>query len=97
ARAMDGRVVVGAAVSAGTWHMSEGCCADDTHHRRGFEPVNGVLQVPQRYAIDLFKLDDQHRTWVGDPSKLDSYPSYRQPILSAAAGSLGGGQGGVGH
>ena len=75
--ATDGPVVVGAPVPAGTWYMSEGCCADDTHHRRGFEPVNGVLEVPQRYAIDLFKLDDQHRTWVGDPSKLGSYLSYR--------------------
>jgi hypothetical protein len=59
--ATDGPVVVGAPVSAGTWYMSEGCCADDTHHRRGVEPVNGVLEVPQRYAIDVFKLDDQHR------------------------------------
>jgi hypothetical protein len=68
--------------------MSEGCCADDTHHRRGFEPVIGELEVPQRYAIDFFKLDDQHRTWVGDPSRLESYLSYRQPILSAAAGTV---------
>lgn len=86
--ATDGPVVVGAPVSAGTWYMSEGCCADDTHHRRGVEPVNGVLEVPNRYAIDFYKLDDQHRTWVGDPSKLDSYLSYRQPILSAAAGTV---------
>jgi hypothetical protein len=93
--AIDGPVVVGAPVSAGTWYMSEGCCADDTHHRRGVEPVNGVLEVPQRYAIDLFKLDDQHRTWVGDPSKLDSYLSYRQPILSAAAGMVVAAQDGL--
>jgi hypothetical protein len=84
----DGPVVVGAPVPAGTWYMSEGCCADDTHHRRGFEPVIGELEVPQRYAIDFFKLDDQHRTWVGDPSRLESYLSYRQPILSAAAGTV---------
>jgi hypothetical protein len=93
--AIDGPVVVGAPVPAGTWYMSEGCCADDTHHRRGFEPVNGVLAVPQRYAIDFFKLDDQHRTWVGDPSKLESYLSYRQPILSAAAGTIVAAQDGL--
>jgi len=93
--ATDGPIVVGAPVPTGTWYVSEGCCADDTHHRRGFEPVNGVLEVPQRYAIDVFKLDDQHRTWVGDPSKLDSYLSYRQPILSAAAGTVVAAQDGL--
>jgi hypothetical protein len=93
--ATDGPVVLGAPVPAGTWYVSEGCCADDTHHRRGIEPVNGVLEVPQRYAIDLFKLDDQHRTWVGDPSQLTSYLSYRQPILSAAEGTVVAAQDGL--
>jgi hypothetical protein len=91
----DGPIVVGAPVPAGTWYMSEGCCADDTHHRRGIEPVNGELEFPQRYAIDLFKLDDEHRTWVGDPSNLGSYLSYRQPILSAAAGTVVAAQDGL--
>ena len=93
--ATDGPIVVSAPVPAGTWYMSEGCCADDTHHRRGIEPVNGVLEVPQRYAIDFYKLDDQHRTWVGDPSQLGSYLSYRQPILSAAAGTVVAAQDGL--
>jgi hypothetical protein len=86
--ATGGPVVLGAPVPDGVWYMSEGCCADDTHHRRGLAPVNGTLSVPQRYAIDFFKLDDQHRTWVGDPSKLQSYLTYRQPILAAAAGTV---------
>jgi hypothetical protein len=86
--ATGGPVVLGAPVPDGVWYMSEGCCADDTHHRRGLAPVNGTLSVPQRFAIDFFKLDDQHRTWVGDPSKLESYLTYRQPILAAAAGSV---------
>ncbi len=92
--ATDGPAVVGAPVPSGTWYMSEGCCAD-SHHRRGIEPVNGVLEVPQRYAIDFYKLDDQHRTWIGDPSKLASYLSYRQPILSAAAGTVVAAQDGL--
>jgi len=93
--ATDGPTVVGPPVPAGTWYVSEGCCVDDTHHRRGIEPVNGVLEVPQRYAVDLFKLDDAHRTWVGDPTKLDSYLSYRQPILSVAAGTVVAAQDGL--
>jgi hypothetical protein len=86
--ATGGPAVLGAPVPDGVWYMSEGCCADDTHHRRGLAPVNGTLSVPQRFAIDFYKLDDQHRTWEGDPSKLQSYLTYRQPILAAAAGTV---------
>ena len=75
-------------VRAGDWYMSEGCCADDTHHRRGIIPVNGALQVPQRFAIDFYKVDAQHRTWIGDPSKLSSYLTYRQPVLAAGPGTI---------
>ena len=78
--------VLGPPLGPGIWLASEGCCRDFTHHRHGLVPVNGNLAVAQRFAIDFFRLDDQFRTWVGDPSKLDSYLSYGQPILAAADG-----------
>jgi uncharacterized ParB-like nuclease family protein len=78
--------VLSAPVKGGVWYMSEGCCRDNTHHRRGLAPINGQLMVPQRFAIDFYRLDGQYRTWVGDPKKLDSYLTYRQPIIAAAAG-----------
>lgn len=80
--------VVAVPVAAGDWYMSEGCCVDDTHHRRGFAPVNGQGLVPQRFAIDFYLLDEEQRTWEGDPSELTSYFSYQQPILAAAAGTV---------
>lgn len=80
--------VLASPVAGGDWYMSEGCCTDYTHHRNGFVPVNGAGQVPQRFAIDFFKVDAEGKTWKGDPSRLDSYFSYRQPILSAAAGTV---------
>ncbi|WP_341995483.1 M23 family metallopeptidase [Microbacterium sp. LWH7-1.2] len=79
---------VGVPVADGIWMMSEGCCRDDTHHRRGFAPVNGQGLVPQRFAIDFYLLDEEHRTWEGDPSQITSYFSYRQPIVAAAAGTV---------
>ena len=82
-------------VGAGDWYMSDGCCADDTHHRRGLAPINGVFMVPQRFAIDFYKLDDQHRAWVGDPEQLTSYASYRQPIVAATAGTVVAAQDGL--
>jgi hypothetical protein len=79
---------VGVPVADGIWMMSEGCCRDDTHHRRGFAPVNGQALVPQRFAIDFYLLDEEHRSWEGDPSEITSYFSYQQPIVAAAAGTV---------
>jgi hypothetical protein len=80
--------VVASPVAAGDWYMSEGCCSNYTHHRNGFAPVNGIGQVPQRFAIDFYKVDEEGKTWEGDPSQLASYFSYRQPILAAASGTV---------
>lgn len=41
-------VLFGPPVRGGMWLASEGCCSDDTHHRRGLAPVNGDLAVPHR-------------------------------------------------
>ena len=81
-------VTLGPPLLRGTWFASEGCCRDDTHHRRGLVPVNGRLMVPQRFAIDWYLLDSKNRAWVGDPSKLTSYRAYRKPIIAAAAGTV---------
>ena len=88
-------VVLSPPVGAGVWYASEGCCRDDTHHRRGLIAVNGQLMVPQRFAIDWFKLDARHRAWVGNPHKLTSYLSFRQPVYAAAGGVVVGLQNGL--
>jgi hypothetical protein len=77
-------IVLGPPVAPGIWYASEGCCSDFTHHRHGLGSINGQLLVPQRFAIDWYRLDSQHRAWVGDPSKFSSYLAYRQPVLAAA-------------
>ena len=74
--------------SSGIWGAGEGCCDNDTHHRRGLLVVNGDEVVPQRFAIDWMRLDEQHRAWVGDPHQLSSYLSYGQPLIAAAAGTV---------
>jgi hypothetical protein len=80
-------VVLGPPVGGGgTWFVSDSCCNDYTHHRWGIASVNGHLEVPQRFAIDWYVLDDQHRSWVGDPSRLTSYLSYGRPVVAAADG-----------
>ena len=81
-------VVLSAPVANGDWYASDSCCADDTHHRRGLASINGEMLVPQRFAIDWYRVDSEHRAWIGDPSKLRSYLAYDQPVLASAAGEV---------
>ncbi|MFE9040606.1 M23 family metallopeptidase [Streptomyces sp. NPDC007818] len=78
---------LGAPVRPGTWYSSESCCGN-THHRRGLAPINGRFYVPQRFAIDWYKVGEEGQTWEGDPTRLDSYLSYRQPVVASAAGRV---------
>ena len=79
---------LGPPVRSGIWGAGEGCCDNDTHHRRGLLVVDGNQVVPQRFAIDWMRLDEQHRAWVGDPTRLSSYLSYGQPLIAAASGRV---------
>jgi len=74
-------------VLPGTWYASESCCGN-THHRRGFAPINGRFYVPQRFAIDWYRVGGQGQTWEGDPTQLTSYLSYRQPVVASAGGRV---------
>ncbi|MCX5208664.1 M23 family metallopeptidase [Kitasatospora sp. NBC_00240] len=74
-------------VRPGTWYSSESCCGN-THHRRGLGPINGRFYVPQRFAIDWYRVGEQGQTWEGDPTQLTSYLSYRQPVVAAAGGRV---------
>ncbi|MEU1520209.1 M23 family metallopeptidase [Streptomyces sp. NPDC005811] len=74
-------------VRPGTWYSSESCCGN-THHRRGLAPINGRFDVPQRFAIDWYRVGRRGQTWEGDPARLTSYLSYRQPVVAAAGGRV---------
>ncbi|WP_261989525.1 M23 family metallopeptidase [Streptomyces sp. uw30] len=74
-------------VRPGTWYSSESCCGN-THHRRGLGPINGRFDVPQRFAIDWYRVGRQGQTWQGDPTQLTSYLSYREPVLASAGGRV---------
>ncbi|MFE6623676.1 M23 family metallopeptidase [Streptomyces sp. NPDC057740] len=74
-------------VRPGTWYSSESCCGN-THHRRGLAPINGRYYVPQRFAIDWYRVGARGQTWEGDPTRLTSYLSYREPVVASAAGTV---------
>lgn len=68
------------------WVAVNGCCDALTSHRGAVMAVNGQLRVPERFAIDWIKLDDQGRVFTGDISKLDSYAYFGAPIHAVADG-----------
>src|SRR5262249_39118170 len=68
------------------WVAVNGCCDAITSHRGAVMTINGRLRIPERFAIDWIKLDDQGRMFTGDVAKLASYPYYGTPVLAAADG-----------
>jgi murein DD-endopeptidase MepM/ murein hydrolase activator NlpD len=48
--------------------------------------VNGLLRVPERFAIDWVRLDAEGRVFTGDANKLTSYHYYGTPVHSVAEG-----------
>jgi hypothetical protein len=81
-------VVIGPPVGRGIWVADEGCCTNPTHHRRALPGFNGELLAVNRFAIDWVLIDSSHRAWIGDPTRLSSYLSYRQPLIAAAPGRV---------
>ena len=81
-------IALGPPVGPGIWVADEGCCVNPTHHRRSLLAIDGQLVASNRFAIDWFRLDSQHRAFVGDPSLLSSYFGFNQPVIAAADGTV---------
>ena len=70
------------------WVATNGCCDRITPHRGAIITVNGVIQAPERFAIDWEQLDSEGRAFTGDKEKLSSWPYYGAPIHSVADGTV---------
>jgi murein DD-endopeptidase len=55
-------------------------------HRRGVIPLDGVAEVPQRFAIDWVQVDKSGKTYSGDEKKNENYFCYGQKIHAVAEG-----------
>jgi hypothetical protein len=64
------------------WVAVGSCC--DGPHRRSIQPVNGRLDLGQRFAIDWNGVDSANRMVVGDPSLNTSWVFYDKPVLAVA-------------
>jgi len=79
-------VVVEPPLKGKGWVAMNGCCDAITTHRGAVMTVNGRLRVPERFAIDWVRLDDQGRIFTGERAKLASYRYYGTPIHAVADG-----------
>ena len=77
-------VVIGPPVEGGLWLATN--VLGESHHRKGFVPVNGEWVVAQRFAVDYDLLDDQNRLVSGDPTKNESYPQFGKRLIAVSDG-----------
>lgn len=84
--ASGGARVIEAPLRGSGWVSVNGCCDAVTSHRGAVIGINGKLNVPERFAIDWIRLDEQNRMYTGDKNKLTSFAYYGVPIYSVADG-----------
>ncbi|MGB7293325.1 MAG: M23 family metallopeptidase [Thermodesulfobacteriota bacterium] len=78
-------VVLGKPLEGTGWIAANGCCDSITHIRSAL-PINGQIQIAQRFAIDWIKVNEDNRLFVGDPQDLNSWFGYGQNVLAVADG-----------
>ena len=83
-------VVVESPLRGPRWYVANGCCAEVNAHRGANLPINGSLDVPERFAIDFVQLTSDLHLFVGDAGQLSSYPYFGEKIYAAANGVIVG-------
>lgn len=75
--------LIGPPLEGTGWVAFNGCCKEVPHRRAGI-PVNGVLYVSQRFAIDWIKLDANSQQSNGDSNQNQNWPTYGQKAIAVA-------------
>jgi hypothetical protein len=78
--------VISAPLRGGGWVAVNGCCDSITSHRGAVIAVDAKQNAPERFAIDWIQLDKSRRMYVGDGTKLTSFPFYGDKLYSVADG-----------
>lgn len=69
------------------WVAASSCCTLNPH-RGATLAIDGTIRVPERFAIDFVRLNDQERLFDGPISDLSSYDFFGDRIHAAAAGRV---------
>jgi hypothetical protein len=79
-------VVVGPPLRGSNYLAADSCC-DATLHTRAALPINGQIQLAQRFAVDYEQLDANNRLYSGE-KKVQSYTIYGQEAIAVADGTV---------
>jgi peptidase M23-like protein len=79
-------VVVGPPLRGSNYLAADSCC-DSALHRQATLPINGRIQLAQRYAVDYEQLDAENRVYSGE-KEVDSYTIYGQEAIAVADGTV---------
>jgi hypothetical protein len=82
-------VVIGPPLTGGNW-VCFGGYASPRGHRSALLAVDNRLQSAECYAMDWVKLAEQQRSNVVNDNKKVDNPSYGQPVLAVADGTISG-------
>lgn len=64
-----------------------GCCGLSPH-RTGLHQVDGVGYLPERFAIDFIRIDNQGRGGEGDLTRNESFFTFGEPVHAVARGRV---------
>jgi hypothetical protein len=80
-------VTIAPPLSGPGWVDGGGCCAT-SDHRTAINPLNGQLWGPERFAIDFVQLTPEGRLFIGDRTKVESYPYFGTDVRAVADGRV---------
>jgi hypothetical protein len=69
-----------------SWGAFNGCCTVAAYHRDAVQPVNGLSQAGEQFAIDYSQLGPDNTCCHGPPQVPSSWWGYGTPVLVAASG-----------
>jgi Peptidase family M23 len=79
--------VLGPPLSGSGYLAADGCC-DSIRHVRALLPIDGRLELAQRFAIDWEQIDSEGRVVSGDPKALENYVIFGKAVLAVDDGTV---------
>lgn len=76
--------LIRAPLAGSNWGVLEACCDKANHHRRGQRAVDGHLRLPERFAIDFARFDENGEVHRGDGKANADYYGFGAPVLAVA-------------
>lgn len=80
-------VPLGAPVHGGPWVAVRGP-SPTSGHRLSLVALDGVVRVPQRFAVDWVRLGDDGRLFGNEGAAVTDWSSYNAPVVAVADGAV---------